>query len=96
MDYVNLPRGVNNMNIAGYKISRLQIIIFGLLLIGIVAGVYLVQVQQIFKSKAAVNVNQAFEIKDDRGNIINCDGTNCYTNSEEVNIKLKDKSVLEQ
>ena len=84
------------MNIGGLNISKLQIISVLLLLIGIAAGVYLIQFQHIFKSRAAVDINQAFEIKDNSGNIINCNGTTCYTNSSEINIKLKDKSVLEQ
>ncbi len=78
------------------NISKKQIIFIVLILVGIAVGVYLVQVQQIFKSKAAINVNQAFEIKDSSGNVINCNGSTCYTNSQEVQIKLKDKSVLEQ
>lgn len=78
------------------KMSKIQILIILGLLLGIISGVYLIGFQQIFKSRAAVDVNQAFEIKDSSGNIINCSRTTCYTNSQEVNIKLKDKSVLEQ
>lgn len=74
--------------------SKLGLIV--LLLLGIVIGVYLVQNTQIFRSRASVNVNAAFEIKDANGSEIYCNGNTCYTDSDRVEIKLKDVSVLEQ
>lgn len=68
---------------------------FLLLLLGVVISVYLVQEQQIFKSKAAIDVSAALEIKDHQGNSINCSGTTCYTNSDSVTIRIKDIKVLQ-
>lgn len=76
--------------------NKSSLIVIALLAIGIVIGVQLVQHTQIFRSRASVNVNAAFEIKDANGNEIYCDGNTCYTDSDRVEVRLKDVSVLEQ
>jgi hypothetical protein len=73
--------------------NRVSLII--LLLVGIVIGVYLVQNTQIFNSRASSNVADAFEIKDANGNLIQCNGNTCYTETDRVDIRLKNVSVLE-
>lgn len=70
-----------------------------LLIAGIIVGVYLVQKQQLFKSKASsAPIIDALEIKDNNGKIINCDSnTNpptCEISDPNITIRLKDTSVL--
>jgi type II secretory pathway pseudopilin PulG len=71
------------------RIRLKEILIVVVLLLGLGVAVYLVQVQQVFKSRASIDVNQAFEIKDSQGNVITCNGSTCQTNSDTVTIKLK-------
>lgn len=91
------------MVLSDYQINKKQIIfllIFLILLLGLVISIYLVQRQQVFKSKATVNMLNAFEIKDDKGNIINCTPAVgdqppiCETGSLNINIKVKDVNSL--
>lgn len=92
------------MNFGTTYISKKRLILgalFTLLLIGgLVAGLYLLQQQQTIKSKASSNLINAFEIKDDKGNTLVCDGnTNpptCTTSSLNINIKVKDLNALTQ
>lgn len=79
-----------SIKLGNFQVSIVKLLLTILLLVGIGIGVYLVQFQQIFKPKAAVNASQAFEIKDDQGNIINCTGNTCYTNSFDVTVRVKD------
>lgn len=70
-----------------------------LLIVGISIGVYMVQKQQIFKSKAAsAPIVEALEIKDSEGKIVNCDSnTNpptCNISNPNISIKIKDPNAL--
>ncbi len=78
-------------------INKVSIIV--LLIIGLVTAVYLSQNPQIFKSKASVNVANAFEIKDSQtGEIINCRQENsqyyCQTNAQQVSFTIKDLNPI--
>lgn len=83
-------------------LSKKQIIgIVGvvLLMVGLGISVYLIQKQQIFKSRASGgNYINAFEIKDANGNIIQCDGSTtpptCTTNTLDIKVRVKDTAPL--
>lgn len=82
-------------------ISKKQIlgfIVLILLIITIPVGVYLVQKQQIFKSKASSTpILDAFQIRDSSERVINCSGTNpptCITPTQEVIITVIDLDAL--
>ncbi len=68
------------------------------LIAGVGAGVYLVQTQQILKSKASGNFMEAFEIKDANGNIIQCDGSTnpptCDTGTLDIQVRVRDANAL--
>lgn len=68
------------------------------LIAGVGAGVYLVQTQQILKSKATTNFVDAFEIKDANGNILTCDGSTnpptCTTSTLDIQVRVKDVNPL--
>lgn len=87
-----------SMYIGEYHISIKQIILMVVLLLSLVTGIFLVLRPQIFRSRAAQNFINAFEVKDAKGNIINCDGNQnppvCTTSTLDVSIKLKDLNVL--
>ncbi len=75
------------------------IAVTGLLIVGIGAGVYLVQRQQTFKSKASAgNFVNAFEIKDANGNILTCDASTnpptCTTPTLDIQVRVKDANAL--
>ncbi len=74
------------------------ILMIALLVIGLVLAVYLVQRQQIFRSRAAVEPSTAFEIKDTKGQMVNCSSNNCTSGTSEVIIQLKPngRALLEQ
>lgn len=83
------------MNIDELKITKKQIIIALFLLVGLLVGVYLVQVQQIFKSRAASDVNAALNVTDEQGNALEYQGDNTYkTNSQNIRIGIKDLEQL--
>lgn len=70
-----------------------------LLIAGIAIGLYLVQKQQIFKSKAASSaIIDALEIKDNEGKTINCDSNNspptCDISDPNITIKLNNPAAL--
>ena len=80
-------------------ISHLLLII--ILVIGLIAGLYLVQHPQIFKPKASSNpIIDALEMKDSEGNNIDCNGSAnpplCETTSSDVTIKIKDLDILQK
>lgn len=68
------------------------------LIVGVGVGVYLVQTQQILKSKATTNFIDAFEIKDANDNILTCDGSTtpptCTTSTLDIKVRVKDVSPL--
>ncbi|MBI4079514.1 MAG: hypothetical protein HY429_04440 [Candidatus Levybacteria bacterium] len=78
-----------------YQIGKTKLLIALLLLTAIVATVYLVQRQQIFRSGAYVN-EQAFEVKNDRNEQLTCNGGVCQTDTLRVRIKLTDPNRLSQ
>lgn len=73
-----------------------KIILVAVLIAGIVVGVYLVQIRQVFKPKAFADVNEAFEVTDDQGNSLKdkCKGDTCQIDSLKVNIRIKDVPAL--
>lgn len=75
------------------KISRKQIIITLILILGIVFSVILVQKPQIFRSRA-YEVYNAFEITDGKGNTLNCTQNTCQTDSLDIQIKVLDLNSL--
>ncbi len=76
------------MTISGFKINKLQIAIFVLLIIGLASGLFLVARKQIFKPKASLDLSSTFNVTDEIGNKVNCSGTTCTTYSNTVNIKF--------
>lgn len=88
------------MRALGIK-QMIAIIVVSVLVIGLGVGVYLVQKQQIIKSKASAGsfVN-AFEIRDKNGDLIKCDSSTtpptCTTKTFDITVQLKDKALLLQ
>ncbi len=83
------------MKLDELNITKKQIIIALLLLIGLLAGVYLVQVQQVFKSRAASEINTTLNMTDEQGNQLEYQGNNTYkTNSLNIRIGIKDLEQL--
>lgn len=69
------------------------------LIAGIGVGVYLVQRQQIIRSKASEgNFVNAFEFRDKDGNTIKCDSSTnpptCVTKSLDIQVRVKDLNPL--
>lgn len=86
-------------NMTGLGRQTIGIIVIGMLIVGIGVGVYLVQRQQIIKSKASAgNFVNAFEIKDKNGNTIQCDSSTnpptCSTNTLDISVRVKDLNPL--
>lgn len=91
------------MKIGNITISKVQIAIFIILIVGLAAGLYLVQRTQILKPRAetgGVDLTRAFKITNDQGVELNCtpaQGTEpvtCTTDSLNVNISVKDLNEL--
>ncbi len=87
------------MKILGNGKQTIAVIVVLLLVVGMGEGVYLVQRQQIIKSKASAGsfVN-AFEIKDKNGNTIQCDSSTnpptCTTKTLDISVRVKDLNPL--
>ena len=77
-----------------FSANTRQIIILVILLLGLIIGVILVQKQQIFKSRADLNIGSNIEVTDPDGNQLNCSGTSCDTKSLDVKVKIKDLNSL--
>ncbi len=79
-----------------------HIILIIILAVGLIAGVYLVQHPQIFRSKAGGGspIIQALEMKDSNGGNINCDASAnpplCETSSQDITIKIRDLDILQK
>lgn len=72
-----------------------QIAIVMILLLGIIISVILVQRQQIFKSRAASEINNALTVTDSEGNDLEYRGGGVYkTRSQDVQIGIKDLEQL--
>lgn len=76
------------------------IVLFVLLIVGIVIGVYLVQHPQIFRPKASEGnqIIPVLEMKDSQGKEINCDASvnppSCETETQDITIKVRDWNTL--
>lgn len=82
------------MKIGEFQISKLQLIVVVILLVGLVVGLYLVQRTQIFKPRATgETILNAFDITDVNGSPLPCrmegNTPTCDTSSLDVKIKLK-------
>lgn len=81
-----------------YQISKKQILTVAVLIIltaGLFVSVYLVQKQQIFKSKASQDVFNAFEVSPaDQQKQVGCSEGTCQTDTLDIQIKLKDIEAL--
>lgn len=82
------------MKEAFQKFSKKQIIITVILLLGIIFSVILVQRQQIFKSKAEVDVTEGLKIEGARGEEITCSEGLCETEADEVTIEVIDPNIF--
>lgn len=80
-------------------LNRKKIISIGvlvILLIGLIVGVILVQKQQIFKSRASLQIYNAFNVgSGEAGKYVNCTGNVCKTNTLNVTISVADLQALE-
>lgn len=80
------------------NVNKKTIIVVAILLIGIFTTVYLVGRQQLFRSRASVDITKAFEVKDDKDNVLYCTptaaGASCPTQAGKVYIRLKDMEPL--
>lgn len=76
------------MKVGDIKINKLQVVVLAILLIGIIAGVILVQRQQILKSRATQEIYNAFQSSDSEGNPLSCEGNVCETKDLDIKIKV--------
>lgn len=73
----------------------ISIILIVILLVGLGVGIFLVQRQQIFKSKASQQLQNAFEITPaDPQKTVSCSEGTCQTDTLDVQIKLQDIEAL--
>ena len=73
-----------------FSITKRQILIVVLLLIGVIASVYLATQPQILKSRADMDVYSTLDIKDAVTNqTVTCNGAACTTDAQTVKIELK-------
>lgn len=85
------------MDISILKLQKIQIAVILILVIGLAAGIYLVQTQQIFKPKATAELYSAFEVtSNEPGKTVTCSGSTCQTNTLNINIKLEELNALIQ
>lgn len=73
-----------------------QIAIVAILLLGIAVSVFLAQRQQIFKSRADINVSSGLNITGSQGESVTCQGQECETEANEVIIQVTDPNVFLQ
>lgn len=70
------------------KISKKQqLALLIILLVGLIVSVYLVLQQQVFKSKANIDISSSFYM--DADSEVNCSGSVCTTESNNVTLYLK-------
>lgn len=91
------------MKIGDFTISKVQIAVTAILLLGLIAGMYLVQRTQILKPRATtgvIDLREAFRITNERGEELNCapaqgdQPVTCTTDSLNVNISVKNLQEL--
>lgn len=75
------------IKISELNISKKQIILVVILLVGVILGVILVQREVIFKSRANERVYNTIEVTKPSGDRI-CEGNRCDTDDLNVNIKI--------
>lgn len=80
------------------KKKILSITFFLILLLAIPVGLYLIRQQQVLRSRATTTNLDAFELKDARGNTINCDSSTnpptCITGTLDFTVRVKDLNPL--
>lgn len=76
------------------KANLKSIIVIAILAIGLVAGIYLIKHQQIFKSRANQDLQNHFEIvqkmPDGQSKSAQCVGDTCTVESLDLYLKIKD------
>lgn len=91
------------MKIGNYTFSKLQIAGVIVLLVGLIAGVFLVQQTQIFKPRAdvgAIQLEKAFNITNAQGSPLPCtpasgsEPVTCTTDTLDVQVSVKDLNEL--
>ena len=83
------------MNIHILKSQKVQLITLAILVAGLAALIYLVQVRQIFKPKATTDLYNAFSVSSNEpGKTVTCTGSTCQTDTLNINIKLEDINAL--
>lgn len=84
---------MNNLNLTRKEIVTLIILI--IMLIGLGVSVYLVQTKQIFRSRAAADINSGLKLTDDNGQEVPYLGNGTYqTTSDHVNVSIKSLEEL--
>ncbi|MBI2337841.1 hypothetical protein HYU95_01535 [Candidatus Daviesbacteria bacterium] len=79
-----------------FKEKYKTIILVILLLGGLLAGVYLVQNQQIFKSKASSEINNVINVTSEGGRVEYQGNKTFKTNSKRINIGIKDLQQIKE
>ena len=79
----------SNQLVSYIQSKRAQVLVLGLVLMGVVVGVYLVRTQKIFKSRADDPIYNAFQVSG-----ADCQGNQCSTKSLDVKFKVKDLQQL--
>lgn len=83
------------MKIGEYYISKKQLLTLLAVLIGLAIAVYLVQVQQIIKSRASSDINAGLMVTDEQGSELQYQGNNTYTtNSTRIKMGIKNLEEL--
>ncbi len=73
-----------------------QVMVIFLLLISLPLSLLLLTKPVLFKTKAAEEVYNAFEIRDNEGNLLTCSELGCNTSTLNINIKLRDTDFFSQ
>ncbi len=82
------------MSVDMHHISKAQILLSIILILGLVALVYLAQRQQIFKPKAENNIYDNFEVTDPSGSPLPYQpGNQRVYNTDNLDIKIKVKDL---
>lgn len=81
-------RRVYNEIMRDLKINWLHLLIIGAMLVVIPISIYLVKHQQIFKSRANLDISSSLDVGGNQE--VTCSGNTCTTQSNTVTIQLKD------
>ncbi len=77
--------------------NKKTILVNMVVLLGIIAGIYLIREAQVLKSRAEQDLSGSFsvsQVKDGQDQGVNCNGETCNVSSLDVNIKVKDLNNL--